>query len=874
MEWLLLVYKYIAACARKHISQLHIKFCATPLFSTKIIIFAPIIVPPLSMSEPPTSYMSLNSNELQVAILQEQIALLEAEQVRFTEQVALMEREAIESELRFLQLSRAAFEGVIILESHQVHLVNEAACRLFGYEKIDLLQLDPDQLWASEYRQYVKSKIEEQLVEPFETICQKSDGTHFPAKIGIRQMALRGKLTLSLAIQNISNDKKTEQELIESVLRYRRLFEESNDAIYISGVRGKMLEINQAFLDLFGYTRSEVDDLNARVLYAHPEDRDKFTAEIEQHGSVSSYEVKLIKKDRSVIDCLLSATSRRNVRGKVIGYQGIVRDITERTRTQELIKAKELAEKSAVMKAAFLANMSHEIRTPMNAVIGMSNLMQDTSLTSEQQKFLDGIRSASEHLLVLINDILDFSKIEAGKLNLEDIDFSLPELLQNVLQTFKFKASEKGLDLQLETEKTLPTALKGDPTRLMQILLNLVSNAIKFTDRGFVRIAAELFSEDAQSATIAFTVSDSGIGIPASKVAVIFDSFSQVSDSTTRRFGGTGLGLAITKKLVEMQGGTISVKSTPQKGSSFLFVIKFRKGDANIALQHLHNALPKDIKRIGKLRVLIAEDNELNQVVAAETLKKWVSQLHIDIANNGQEAVAYAQKNTYDLVLMDVQMPKMDGIAATHYIRHDLHLAQLPILAMTAYATSGEAERTILAGMNDYISKPFNPRQLYQKIVKLTNCVFEDEIMPDSAHLSDPNMPEKSGASDEIATGANAPAPKHQTLDLRFLDETTGGDAELKAVLVEIILREAPEELAQIERWCAEQNWARLGAIAHKFKSNVTYMGLYDIADTIKNVQLYAEQRSHLDELPDMVQKVKAVCEVALEELRLLTSIS
>jgi CheY-like chemotaxis protein len=496
--------------------------------------------------------------------------------------------------------------------------------------------------------------------------------------------------------------------------------------------------------------------------------------------------------------------------------------------------------------------------------------LQDTQLNAEQYKFLDGIRSASEHLLVLINDILDFSKIEAGKLNLEKIDFSLPEVLHSVEQTFKFKATEKQLDLQLHTEKNLPHALKGDPTRLKQILINLVSNAIKFTDKGLVRIEVKQFAEDAQSATLAFTVLDSGIGIPPEKVAVIFDSFSQVSDSTTRRFGGTGLGLAITKKLVEMQGGTISVKSEPQKGSSFIFVIKFKKGDSNIALQHLHNALPKDIRRLGKMRILLAEDNLLNQVVAAETLKKWGNQLQIDIANNGREAILYIQRNKYDIVLMDVQMPIMDGLEATRQIRQELKLPDLPILAMTAFATSGEAERTIMAGMNDYISKPFNPKQLYQKVVQLSKCSFEDEINDDDivdlSNIGAAIIPHQANTDQEI----KATQTHNAILDLTFLEETTGGDAELKTMLIEIILREAPDELAQMERLCHEQNWTRLGAIAHKFKSNITYMGLHSIADTIKNIQLYAEQRIHLDELPQMVQSVKALCEKGMTELQQL----
>lgn len=797
--------------------------------------------------------MSQTHNPIEIAVLEEHISALQQENILLAKQLSMMELEAIDSELRFVQLYKANMEGVIIFRNQQLLLVNEAACHLFGFEKFELLEHELKDLFLPEYWNDIFAKIIALPNTPFESICRRCDGTIFPAKIGLKVLHYKGHDAMAMAIHDISSDKQNEQELIENILRYRKLFEESKDAIYISGVKGKLLEVNQAFLDLFGYAREETENLNALRLYAHPEDRDKFTNEVEKHGSVSSYEVKLKKKDGAIIDCLLSTTTRRNMRGKVIGYQGIVRDITERVRTQELIKAKELAEQSATMKAQFLANMSHEIRTPLNAIIGMANLLSSTPLEEKQQRFLKGIQSASEHLLVLINDILDFSKIEAGKLDLESINFSPTDLLDDIAQTFRLKVKEKDLDYQTHIEQNIPPYLIGDPTRLKQIFLNLVSNAIKFTDTGSIKIEAKLFTEDAQTATIAYSVTDTGIGIPAEKQQIIFDSFSQVSSSTTRKFGGTGLGLAITKKLVEMQGGTISLKSEKGKGTSFIFVIKFKKGNSDGVSQN-KSGFYTNIKPLGKMSILLVEDNELNQVVATETIRKWGKQLDIEVVGNGRKAVECLQQRSFDIVLMDVQMPEMDGLDATRYIRNELNMTELPILAMTAYATSGEAERTILAGMNDYISKPFNPLQLYEKIVKLTrHKPLEEPLEAESLSKNINNTP----TTEDNLTPL---LPDSPLLDLSFLDEATGGDIELKTKLIEIILREAPDELDNMEQYCAEKNWDRLRAVAHKFKSNVTYMGLNQISETVKNIQLYAETRQHLDILPDMVAKVSHTC--------------
>ncbi|OWY25098.1 PAS domain-containing sensor histidine kinase [Sphingobacteriales bacterium UPWRP_1] len=788
--------------------------------------------------------------------LKEEYRLLKQENEALYRQMVEVEKKSLEQEIKFNQLSKASFEGVIIYNEDRIILVNHTLCRLFDYDLDEIKQLKIIEFIAPEHRKEALAQAEQTNKDWFETVCIKSDGTHFPARIKRKFIPHQGVDASVMVITDLTNDKRVEQELIQSELLYQKLFEESRDAIYISGVRGELLEVNPAALELFGYTREEMLSMNAQRLYGNPEEREKFRQAMQKQGSVSNYEVLLVKKDGTEMHCLLSSTTRRNAQMEIIGYQGIIRDITERKRTDELVRAKALAERSAVMKAQFLANMSHEIRTPMNAVMGMTHLLQDTHMSAEQKRYVNGIYSASEHLLVLINDILDFSKIEAGKLQLESIEFSLREVLSNIADTFKFKVREKKLDFILNIDEQLPPVIVGDPTRLTQILLNLVSNAVKFTEKGKVQLDVRLFTEDKLNATIAFAVADTGIGIEPDKVDFIFDSFSQVNRSDTRLYGGTGLGLTITKKLIEMQGGTISLKSKLGEGTTFLVVLKFEKGAVGSISNHKYTLSEMAANPLGRLRLLIVEDNELNRVVTTDTIKKWGKDIVIDIAENGEEAVKKIRKTHYDLILMDVQMPKMNGYEATQYIRKTLHKTDLPILAMTAYATTGEAEKTITSGMNDYISKPFDPKKLYQKIAKLTS---KKEIV----HLDNPDDMEK--ISEKRIEKAET--YEHIT-NLSFLEESVAGDEELKTKMLEIMINETPQEIALMEKYYHEKNWERLRAVAHKFKSSVVYMGLSGLKEVVQNIQLNAEKHENLDTTGNLIAEVKHTCLLAVQEMQ------
>lgn len=441
------------------------------------------------------------------------------------------------------------------------------------------------------------------------------------------------------------------------------------------------------------------------------EKRLEILMQVSKSRKTITYEETIVQKNREKKYFQRSFSPVINDAGEVIQFIGYGLDTTD------LIQARKVAEDSTKAKNLFLATMSHEIRTPLNAIIGLSRLMQGTGLTEEQQGLNSKLIIAGESLLLIINDILDFSKIEAGKISIETIPFSVKELLKRIYSFHENAAEERMISLVIDADPDLPGAVVGDPLRLQQVLTNLVSNAIKFTREGGVRLQCRIKGGSEEKVNIRFAIIDTGIGIGKENLGTIFEKFRQEDNSVTRNYGGTGLGLAISQQLVNLMGGKIQVESEKGRGSTFSFNLDFALTDAS-TLKKERRQVKIESGVLKDKKLLIVEDNEFNQYIAQAIIEKWGAKS--DLAANGQEAVAQLWLIDYDLVLMDLQMPVMDGITAASVIRGELNKT-MPIIALTANVTSEAIQRVYLSGMNDYVAKPFQEEELYVKVLKALN---------------------------------------------------------------------------------------------------------------------------------------------------------
>lgn len=860
-----------------------------------------------------------------------------------------------ESEEKYRRLSDVTFEGIVIYKKSVIQDINPSLLKMLGYQREEMLNKDVTDFIYEDDKRVVLENAARNYSNPYEIRVVRKNGEIFLAEVEGREYQLLGETLRVASIRDITKRKQTEDALKDREMQMRSITDSAYDAILMIGPDENITYWNLAAERIFGYKSDEaignnLQDLIAPSFYHEAQIVDFMKLFMNGKGKAigKTLNLEAIRKDQTIVSVQLSLSAVKMSSGW--HAIGIMRDVSEQKKSEEeLINAKTLAEEATNAKSEFLANMSHEIRTPMNAVIGFSELMKKTDMTVKQRDYINKIDSSAKSLLGIINDILDFSKIEAGKLELENVDFQLDDVINNIISMNSNKASEKNIELINNIEPNVPNSLIGDPLRVGQILLNLVNNAVKFTDKGHVLVETELIKLEGQTCRIKFAVSDSGIGLTAEQKDKLFSAFSQADTSVTRRFGGTGLGLTISKRLVEMMNGKISVESEFGSGSTFAFILDFTLQSGKVrskisnrkGLQHLKilivddnevsrqilkeqidsfgikavavasgreailevknqsvnnpydliimdwrmpemdgieaadtilsdtsiknmpmaimvsafgreevarkaesigisNFLMKPINqsllfdtimnlfepdkkdntiqsaergneenkndRLDGIKILLVEDNVINQEVATEILGS--SGASVEIANNGKEAVEAVEARCYDLVLMDLQMPIMGGYEASKLIRADSKNKDLPIIAMTAHAMQGVQAECIEAGMNDYVSKPIDPSNLFATIKKWAKPI--DDII-----LVEPQLPAETDTTKKAATILPESIPG---LDLQAGIGRVNGNSKLYRKLLVDFGNNYTSYPSDIRKALAENNREEAKRYAHTLK--------------------------------------------------------
>lgn len=608
---------------------------------------------------------------------------------------------------------------------------------------------------------------------------------------------------------------KAEESLLESEAIYHSLVENLPISLMRKDMDGKFVYANEPFCDLLGHP---LEDIVGRTDYDFfpGELAEKYRAndravaesghvfeDIERHRSP--------RGDDSYVHVLKVPVL--DASGEVIGVQALFWDVTMRKKAeQQLHIAKEAAESANRAKSDFLANVSHEIRTPMNAIIGMTELVLEMSLAKGQREYLRVVRDSAESLLMIINDVLDFSKIEADKVQLHVVPFKAHHCFRDAAISLQIEAHKKNIELKHDIDNSVPRFVKSDPVRLRQVLLNLIGNAVKFTPRhGSVTLTVNAVSCDQDSCRLRFGVTDTGIGIPEEKQKLIFEAFEQADTSTTREFGGTGLGLAISSRLVNLMGGRIQLASHVGRGSEFFFEVDFELATENDVVAEREARLGP-LESLAPLNLLLAEDSQTNQTLAVAILRKGGHKVRV--ASNGREAVDLFREGGFDAILMDVQMPEMDGLAATETIRGieaDEQLGHIPIIALTAHVMAEDRQRCLKSGMDAALTKPIRPREVYAELARFTGMT---EIEP-SANVATPDPHDAEKAAITIPQSVQ---PESGLLNWAHARKTTLDDEALLLDIVSAVLQELPDLLTRLQDSIAAADCRAIYRTAHTIK--------------------------------------------------------
>ena len=727
------------------------------------------------------------------------------------------------------------------------------------------------------------------LGQHLEIFALRRDGIEFPVELTLSPFRRKDRQLFCAFIRDITARQQAEDTLLAQQIALKlkaddlqRAKEESERSyaelagylqaidqyalISVTDAGGNIIQVNDKFCATSGYSREELIGRKHNITSSgvHPESFFKEFWSTISSGNVRRGEICNKAKDGKLFWVDGAIVPLKDAQGKIVRYISVRIDVTARKqaerellnlnaslesrvqeRTRELAIAKEQAEAANQAKSEFLSNMSHEIRTPMNSIIGMSHLALRNEADPKQLDYIRKINQSGEHLLGIINDILDFSKIEAGKLNLELVDFEPGKMLENLTSQMAESASRKGLTLKLEVDTGLLQSLRGDTTRLSQVLLNYLSNAIKFTPAGEITVRARSLAADGEGVLVRFEVEDHGIGMSHEQLAHIFNKFQQADASTTRKYGGTGLGLAISKQLAELMGGEVGVSSQPGRGSTFWFSVRLQ-----LASKPLDVAAPKqapDVGRINGAHILLVEDNQFNQQVAMGLLEEVGAVVWL--ASNGQDAIAQMREHAFDCVLMDVQMPVMDGLQATHIIRTTPAMAGVAVLAMTANVGRDDQARCQAAGMNDFISKPVRPGELYAKLAKW---------LPQRAQPAVPLAREPAVAPHSAAGSL---------IDLSSLAGNFGNKPEKIRKYALLFMTSLSDSMAGIETALAGRDMATLSALAHSNKSSARTVGAMSFGDLCEALES-CKQQQDLERAQGIVAQMRPMLGQIVEQIK------
>lgn len=759
---------------------------------------------------------------------------------------------------RLSMIASASTAGIVIFDGPgRVSWCNSSFEQITGFNLGELkgknileLAFGPETERRAIKRMQEKAERKEDFRDEF--IHYRKDRSTFWASLKMQFVRNNsGQIIHFAVVRDITEEKNAQHELAVSQKalrineeRYRNIITNMSLGLVETDTEGRIRFANQSFCKMTGYDPDEIMGEKAMDLLAPDgnENLMKLKSGLRQQGISDVYELNIRNKKGELKWWLVSAAPRYNSTGEMAGTVGITLDITaQKELQQQLFIAREAAENSARAKDLFLANMSHEIRTPMNAILGMSRQLDKTRLDEQQHIFLDTITTAAEHLLTVINDILDMSKIEAGKLSLEHIGFRPREIIRHCIRVMQHRADEKGLQLIKEYDEAISPVMIGDPHRLNQVLLNLVSNAIKFTEKGSVTVSCRLLETTENRQLLRFCIEDTGIGMDEEFQAILFQKFTQEDITIARKYGGTGLGMSISRQLIELMNGSIEVKSKKGAGTAITLRIPFTTGTTDELPGTEKKAVDHSILK-GK-KILLAEDNEMNRLLAITVLSNHT--LHIDAVRNGLEAVEAVKSRPYDLVLMDMQMPVMDGLEATKIIRATGN--NIPIIALTANAIKGESERCREAGMNDYVSKPFKEEEL---VTSMAYWIGEKAKQIAGASPAPPLPPARPVLYDlaQLYQVSNDPEFINQMIGL-FIEETSAG-------VREIIAARDKNDLAGVK------------ASAHRIKPSIDSMGITALYQVIRDIEAAGKDDALKEALDENIRQLQQVIEEVIGQMK------